>query len=162
MDWKSVAETVTKLGAPILGGVLLGPAGAAAGAALAAKFGAESMEPADISQKIESDPDAQVKLLDVQKLDFEREKAYLGDKQNARDMAVQFAKSGIKNTLPAHIAYSLVGLLALSIALLFFIIFEKITVDEAILIQLGAIIGFLTAKVGSIVDFFFGSSAEKK
>lgn len=155
MDFAELAKTIAKLGAPILGGALLGPAGAAAGAALAAKFGADIVEPAAIAQKIESDPNALEKLLELEKLKF-------ADRADARDMAVELAKAGIKNTLPAHVAYALIVLLALSVSLLFFIILDKITVDEAILIQLGAIIGFLTAKVGSIVDYFFGGAVERK
>ena len=39
MDWKGVGNAVIKAGAPLLGGALFGPAGAAVGSIIAAQFG---------------------------------------------------------------------------------------------------------------------------
>lgn len=154
MDFSELAKTVAKLGAPILGGALLGPAGAAAGAALAAKFGADSIEPAVIAQKIESDPKAIDKLLELEKLKF-------ADRADARGLKAKLAQFGVIEKRPTVIAYTLMSLLGLLLLNYFICVYFKIEIAEPLLIQLSAIGGFLTGKISSVVDFDYGDSAEK-
>ena len=58
MDWGDLAKTVIGLGAPLLGGALGGPLGAAAGRLLAEALGASEATPASVSAAISaaSDP----------------------------------------------------------------------------------------------------------
>src|ERR1700719_772215 len=52
--------------APLLGGVLGGPAGAAIGSIVAAKFGGDLADPSDLLAKIQADPQAALKLMEIQ------------------------------------------------------------------------------------------------
>jgi hypothetical protein len=59
MDWLSLAPTLIRLGAPVIGQALGGPFGAAAGQILAEVFGAQAKTPEAVSHTIATaDPDA--------------------------------------------------------------------------------------------------------
>lgn len=60
MDWKSIGNIVAQ-GAPILGTLLGGPAGAAVGGLIASALGSTAT-PDDVAAAIQADPDAMVKL----------------------------------------------------------------------------------------------------
>ena len=64
MDWSDVAETVGKI-APAAGGALYGPLGAAVGGVIADKLGVEQ-SPQAVSQAINADPEAAVKLREIE------------------------------------------------------------------------------------------------
>src|SRR3989344_5972399 len=52
--------------APLLGGVLGGPACAAIGSIIAAKFGGVVNNPSELMEKIQADPQASLKLMEIQ------------------------------------------------------------------------------------------------
>ena len=56
MDWSDIAGRVIGLGAPILGGALGGPLGAAAGKILADALGAPEPTPAAVGAALDQDP----------------------------------------------------------------------------------------------------------
>lgn len=58
MDWKALAESVAKIGLPLLGAVLPIPGGAVLGTALASRIGSASASPDDIWAKLSSSADA--------------------------------------------------------------------------------------------------------
>jgi Holin of 3TMs, for gene-transfer release len=64
MEWKDLAADVAKA-APILGGLLGGPAGAAVGGLIASALGT-SNDPAQISAALATNPDAFVKLKQIE------------------------------------------------------------------------------------------------
>lgn len=64
MDWKDIASDVAKA-APILGGLLGGPAGAAVGGLIASALGTGN-DPAQISAALATNPDAFVKLKQIE------------------------------------------------------------------------------------------------
>ena len=66
MDWKEVGNTAIKLGAPLLGGALFGPAGAAVGSMIAGKFGVTEPTPGNVIAAITGDPDAALKLREIE------------------------------------------------------------------------------------------------
>ena len=66
MDWKELGENIVKLGAPLLGTAIGGPAGGIVGGLIAQLFGADPTKPDDIMAKINSDPQAATKLQDLQ------------------------------------------------------------------------------------------------
>lgn len=97
MEWKDVGNAISKA-APILGGILGGPVGAAAGGAaslIASCFGVED-EPKAVLQAIQHDPDAIVKLKELEvnhKAEILRWKtaqieAEVADRQSARQASV--------------------------------------------------------------------------
>ncbi|MBW2081675.1 MAG: hypothetical protein JRI39_00980 [Deltaproteobacteria bacterium] len=66
MDWEDLGKKIIELGAPLLGGTLGGPGGATLGAMVARAVGAEADVPKDIYEKIEANPDAAVKLRELE------------------------------------------------------------------------------------------------
>lgn len=82
MDWKDLGKKVISVGAPLLGTVLLGPAGGAIGAAVGSLFGVESDDPEAIIEAIAGDPEARAKLLEFQ----------LAQQVELRKLAVQQAE----------------------------------------------------------------------
>ena len=93
MDWKQVGNTAISVGAPLLGGALFGPAGAAVGSIIAAQFGVSpDATPDQVLTAIKSDPDAALKLRKIetdhterlQELENERLRIETADVQNAR------------------------------------------------------------------------------
>ena len=65
MDWKELGAQLVKIGAPILGGAIAGPAGATLAASLAASLGVGN-SPAEISQALLTNPDVAVKLKELE------------------------------------------------------------------------------------------------
>lgn len=64
MNWESLGNAVAKF-APLLGGAVAGPGGAVLGSMIASTFGAEP-EPERIAQAIAADPEAAVKLREIE------------------------------------------------------------------------------------------------
>lgn len=92
MNWLDIGKQAIQMGAPILGGALGGPAGAAVGAMIANQFGVDNPTPANIMAAIKSDPDAAMKLREVElrhqerliELENDRFRIETADVQNAR------------------------------------------------------------------------------
>lgn len=93
MDWKEIGRTAASVGAPLLGGALFGPAGAAVGSIIAAQFGVSpDATPDQVLTAIKGDPDAALKLRKIetdhvehlQALENERLKIENADVQDAR------------------------------------------------------------------------------
>ena len=66
MDWKEVGKKIIKLGAPLLGTALLGPAGTSIGAIVASAFGSDTGEPEEVLQKIIAHPEVTIKLRELE------------------------------------------------------------------------------------------------
>ena len=64
MDWKEVGVSIAAM-APALGVALGGPAGGAVGSLVAAAFGTTA-RPADVAAVIAQDPEAAVKLREIE------------------------------------------------------------------------------------------------
>ena len=89
-DWSDLGKTVASA-APLLGGVVGGPLGAGIGSIIASVFGVEN-EPNAIDAAIKSDPNAAIKLREIELTHKEKLEdialktlqSELADKQNAR------------------------------------------------------------------------------
>ena len=66
MDWKEIGKHIVKIGAPLLGTALAGPAGGAIGGVVASAFGVDPEKPDEVLQAITTDPNALVKLKEIQ------------------------------------------------------------------------------------------------
>lgn len=92
MNWKDIGKQAIQMGAPILGGALGGPAGAAVGAMIANQFGVDDPTPGSIMAAIKTDPDAAMKLREVElrhqerliELENDRFRIETADVQDAR------------------------------------------------------------------------------
>jgi len=65
MDWGELGRTIAKA-APLLGGLVGGPAGSAIGGLIAAAVGADDESPQAIAAAIERDPEAALKLRELE------------------------------------------------------------------------------------------------
>ena len=95
MDWKQVGNAAITVGAPLLGGALFGPAGAAVASIIAGKFGVSpDATPEQVMAAINGDPDAALKLRQIetthvehlQELENERLRIETADVQSARSV----------------------------------------------------------------------------
>jgi len=64
MDWKSLEGDLAKV-APVLGGLIGGPAGAGIGSLLASALGVPNT-PSDVQQALKTDPEAAVKIKQIE------------------------------------------------------------------------------------------------
>lgn len=65
MKWSDLGDVVIGA-APIIGGILAGPAGAAVGGIVASVFGADPNDPEAIKRAIQADPQSAVKLAEIE------------------------------------------------------------------------------------------------
>ena len=165
MDWSKVASFVKKA-APILGTAIGGPAGGLAGGAIsliADAFGVENGDdPGEVLAAITADPEAMVKLKQIQadnlvelkKLALQSDQAHLNDVQDARarQIAVE-ARTGKKDINLYVLAWLVVGGFFISIGTL---IFQKLPDDSTGVVFL--LFGALIAGFTQVMNYFFGSS----
>ena len=165
MDWKSLGKEVASA-APILGGVLGGPGGAAAGTLIASLFGVKADDPDAMSAAIKADPMAAVKLrelelnhqIQLEGLLLQGRQQELADVQNARQREVEVTKATGKRDLNIMVlAWVIIGgflgLIALMIAMQF--TGNKILQNDPLLALL---LGSLATDAGMVVGYYFGSS----
>ena len=155
MDWKKLGQEIIEVGAPIVGGVIGGPGGAAIGGLVARLFGADPENPADIALKIKADPDALVKLRQFE-MEHEREliKLYLGDVQNARQREVDVTRATGETNWPIYV---LAGIIVSGFFILVGILF-KYTIPDGSREVAYMLFGSLSAGFGAVLQYFFGSS----
>ena len=66
MDWKEVGKKVASLGLPLLGTAIGGPGGGAIGAVVASALGLEDDNPELVAEALKQDPNAAIKLQEIQ------------------------------------------------------------------------------------------------
>ena len=94
MDWKGVGNAVISVGAPLLGGALFGPAGAAVGSIIAGKFGVSpESTPEQVLTAINGDPDAALKLRQIETTHVERLQELENDRLRIETADVQSARN---------------------------------------------------------------------
>ncbi len=116
MDFSDLGEKVKKF-APSLGMLLTGNLYGAASSALAAAFGGDANNPDDLAQRIDQDPQAQIKLAEIESnfklamrnADVEEYKTQVGDVQNARQRVIELAKAGIRDYMTEILALLIIA-----------------------------------------------------
>ena len=158
MDWSDLGKTIAGF-APLLGGVVGGPAGAGIGSIIASAFGAED-EPSAIAKAIASDPEAAIKLkkieldnkVDLERIALEVVKTELADKQNAR-------LNHKHSNMPAILS----GVLSMVIVGIIYLLFYS-PVPEGSKDVLFMLLGVVVKEWGGAMQYWFGttrSSANK-
>lgn len=163
MDWKDIAGTIGKV-APMLGGILTGPVGAAVtvGGMIASALGTDAT-PDAVSAAIAADPAALVKVKDIEaqhdvairQLALQTTIAELQDVQSARMRDVDLAKLGQRNTrADVMVAGATLGLILCLVSL---VIYRNTIPPEAvgIITTVASIFGLCLRDAFS---FEFGSS----
>ena len=158
MNWSELGEKVAGY-APLLGGVVGGPAGGAIGSVIASVFGVEN-KPDLILSAINRDPDAAVKLkeieldnkVELQRIAIELAKAEIADKQNARK---ENKHSKVPAVLSGVLSFVIVGI----IYLLFYTVVPEGSKDVLFML-----LGVVVKEWGGAMQYWFGttrSSANK-
>jgi hypothetical protein len=169
INWKKIGQSIASA-APVLGGILTGPAGmavTAAGALASAVLGVDN-SPAAVEQAIKADPEALVKLrqaemdhkVKLEELVLQREQLAYTDMQDARKRDVEVRTvSKTHNNLRADILSigALCGLVALIWTLLFVTVPDGPARDVLLILS-----GALVAIVKDVYSFEFGSSRGSK
>jgi len=165
MEWKDIAGKITDI-APVIGGVIGGPPGAAIGGAVTAVakvFGLkDDASPAEVAEAIEKDPEARLKLLTAENKFNLRQKeqeiaelrAVLEDIQSARSRQTESEKTTGKRDVNLYVlAWIIVaGFFGLMVLLL------KIPVPEDQNGVIFMLFGALSTGFGQVLQYFFGSS----
>ena len=152
MDWSDLGKAIAGF-APLLGGVVGGPAGAGIGSIIASAFGVED-EPDAIAKAIASDPEAAIKLkkieldnkADLERIALEVVKTELADKQNAR-------LNNKHSNMPAILS----GVLSLVIVGIIYLLFYS-PVPEGSKDVLFMLLGVVVKEWGGAMQFWFGTT----
>lgn len=167
MGLKDLAASLVKKGAPLLGSVIGGPVGGKVGQLVASAFGADPDDPDDVIAKIEADPEAAIKLRELETKHRERleelkleearialtEKSiYLADAQSARDREKAIVRTTGKKDINLYVlAWVVVGGFFILTGIL---MFKGIGSNPVLDILFGGLVsGFAT-----VLGYFFGSS----
>lgn len=103
MDWGALGKKLLSGGLPLLGGALLGPGGAGLGAMVAETLGLETDDPASIAMHIDQNPDAMIKLKQLQ-LDHRERLAEIKSSQVLAEIQAQTAQQAeINKTMRAEL-----------------------------------------------------------
>lgn len=173
MDWKDLAGVVGKA-APIVGGILGGPAGAAVGGLVATALGTDST-PDAVSTALLSDPQAAVKLkeletnsrVQLQQLAVTAEQnrlqaaaaqyaAEASDRDSARKLAAQQPNDKVRPTITGVL---LVGALGI-IYFVFSGLADGLLRDATASLTVGTVIGYWFNELKQTLAFWFGTTGE--
>ena len=154
MNWMDIGKQAIQMGAPILGGALGGPAGAAVGAMIANQFGVDTPTPANIMAAIKADPEAAIKLREVElrhqerltEMEVERFRIETADVQDAR-------KAHQHHWMPSAITLLMCAMFGMIIGALFIWAVPGDNKDIVVYIT-GQVSGILT----SCVTYWVGST----
>lgn len=100
MNWSDMAGTVGKF-APMLGGLLGGPPGAAAGALIASALGVENT-PAAVSQAISDNPDIALKLAQIESDERVKLQQMVADLEKSQTASTVEAAVSVNATMRAE------------------------------------------------------------
>jgi len=165
MKWKDIAGIAGKA-APLIGGLLGGPAGAAVGGIVASALGTEDT-PEAVHAALRADPQALAKVREAElthKTELERLKLregemYLADMQSARSRDVELRAAGYRN-VRADWMIGAAGLIL--IACLGTLIFLRADLPGEAVGIISTIAGIAGACLKDAFQFEFGSSRGSK
>lgn len=152
MDWKDVGMAVAK-SAPALGVALGGPAGGAIGGLIAAAFGADS-SPSAVAKAVANDPDAAVKLREVELRNGEVLAGLAADQYKAALLDTQHARTTNRDHwMPAALTIALAAMVAGMVAALMLV--DTPTSNESVIYLIA---GQLIGAFATAVAYWLGSS----
>lgn len=138
--------------APALATVAVGPMGGAVVSAIAHKLGVEDTLEA-VTHAIQSDPDAAVKLAEIDLKQFQAEAA---DRDSARQREVGLAQAGGSQFAQLVMPILAVGTVALTYLFVGILLFKIVPTEQQQLIIFA--LGFMTASAQQVLSYYFGSS----
>lgn len=174
MDWKDVGAKVLD-SAPMIGSLLGGPLGGAAGGLMKMIGGALGLKtnettPDKVMQVIEQNPEAMLKFkelemvhkVELEKLLLEQDRMYLQDRQDARKREQEIVRAtGQKDVNLYVLAWLFVVGFFTTIIVMTALALTGNLPDEMpqyVVFLLGSLFGTLTGGTGAVIQYFFGSS----
>lgn len=173
MNWKDVSNAVGSA-APILGGLLGGPAGAAVGSLVSAALGTDNT-PDAVNKAILASPDAALKLAELQenaKVQLQQlavtaeqnrlanelavYQAEVSDRDSARQLAAKQPRDWVRPTITF-------ALLAGSMCVMLYILSgrsESVLKDSNSFGLIGILVGYLFGELKQATAFWFGQTKE--
>lgn len=174
MDFTTLAKAITKLGAPLLGTVLGGPAGGAIGNLIASKFDEEGITNDEsigkLASKIMGDPEASIKLAEIESSHkIELQRLLLQGEQQKLQAEIAQTTLDIDNTKNAremnvkkesYFPEALSVLIALGFILTIYwiVAYTQDASDKDVLYTLVGVIGTAFTQM---VSYWLGSSSPK-
>ena len=169
MNWGDLGKKVGQTGAQLLGRVVGGPVGSQLGGILAGAFGADPDDPDDIARKIENDPEAHLKLVELEnrheeklqefelkrmEVAVEETRIHQADRGDARAREIAIMQKTGKRDWAIYVlaGVNVVGFFVMGITLLAF------EIPEDNRMNIGILIGGLVSGYSTVLAYFFGSS----
>lgn len=166
MGWKEIGSKIAEY-APLLGGIVGGPAGSAAGTGVKLLASAFGLKPSEVTaDKVEhlllTDPDAAIKIreieannkLELQKLNIAVERMRLDDVADARARETAIVRATGKKDINLYV-------IAWTVLLGFFVLcglLMYIELPEGSSQVVFMLFGSLSTGFGTVLAYFFGSS----
>lgn len=169
MNWKDIGGLIGKA-APLVGGVLGGPLGAAAGGIIADALGVPA-EPASVAKALQSDPAAMAKVIEVQSAERVRLAELAAQTVEAEqtrivDLArIDFEDRASARTREAdtHDTVTPRAIAGLVIVGFFgsvgYVLSGSVGLNGEQGILVGTLVGYVSAKADQVLSYYFGSSA---
>ena len=181
MDWKAFGSKIANV-APMLGTLFGGPLGGMAGGLIKMLAGEVGLKPEEATpdnfmKAIEADPNAVLKfkefelnnkvelqkiLLEKDRLDMQKEQNRLTDVQDARGREKTIVQTTGKKDLNLYVlAYLFIGGFFLTIIVMMGLMLTNsfpAVVPQFVVFLLGNLFGTLSAGVGAVMQYFYGSS----
>jgi hypothetical protein len=163
-----LGKTIIKIGAPLLGTAIAGPAGAAIGQMVAAEFGGSLADPNGLIQKVITDPNAAVKLIEIQNnTKVQLQQITMQVAENELKYATQQQEIDYQNTKSAREANAqaksfMPEILSTVITVGFFGCIYWVAVypqDKSDAQVLYMLLGAMASAFGAVINYWLGSSA---
>jgi hypothetical protein len=163
-----IGQTVAQF-APLLGGVIAGPAGAAVGSIVAAKFGGNTQDLEDLNKRISRDPEAQIKCLQIQSDHEIQLQSLIVTAENNRITAetnqLKIQTDDIANARTLQDVKTRTFLIAFTSSLILICLYcvrSETNMNEAELSIISLVLGGALTEWKAIMNFFFGTSIGSK
>jgi len=173
MNWSEIGKAIGNA-APMVGGLLGGPAGAAIGSVVAATLGVEDT-PDSVNQALKNNPDALVRIQELQtnsKVELQKlavtaqqhlleaqllqYKAEAEDRDSARKLAAQQPRDWVRPSITILMIFG-----AIAIVFLVFSGYAKeLLKDATASLTIGTVIGYWFNEVKQVMAFWFGTTKD--
>jgi hypothetical protein len=173
MNWSDIGKAVGSV-APVVGGLLGGPAGAAVGSLVAGVLGTDKT-PDAVNAALAADPQALAKVQELQinakvqlqqlavtamnnkmAADTAQFQAEAADRADARKLAAQQPKDWVRPTITVLMLFGAFGI----VYSVFSGIADALLRDATASLTIGTVIGYWFAELKNIMGFWFGTTHE--
>lgn len=167
-DAIKLGKKLTKKGAPLIGTLIGGQVGGAAGEIISSLFGGEK-DPNKISKMLDKDPELYARLIEyemnhkveLEKLHIEGKRLEVENMASARNREVSvIQRTGKKDKLMDMLSIGIVcGFFANTIAIIALMATGQLKgLDESLVLLLGSLEGTLAAGFMAVINYYYGSS----